>query len=542
MLSLVVLLLALLSTTGRSYLSDCINIITSQLSQPLNVTPGKNSNYKNENNKLGHSGFSQFTLKHIYHHNTGENHRIHRRLDITKDLIIQNELYKQTFKSEFLSPEMKMESPWLAKYTLSLNSNFPIRRMRERHPDFVESYLQYIHKDVVNAEKVHLDWVEENELVPNVTDKESVVNLALMASDAYVEVPGTGDWTDVAEPWKNRSGFGWMSDGIRGHVFSNTDNSIVVIALKGTSAAFVSRLDTDGKVISEESIEDDFKIQGGADTVANDKINDNLLFSCCCARVSYLWTTVCDCYKSSYTCDQKCLEKELLREDRYYQAVLDLYRNVTSQYSQATVWVTGHSLGGSLASLLGRTYGLPAVTFQAPGELMATKRLHLPMPPGLPGNLEHIWHFGNTGDPIFMGVCNGASSTCSLGGYAMESMCHSGKTCVYDTVTDLGWSVSIYNHRIHTVIDNIILHYNETAKCTLPSPCQDCFNWRYVVDDKNDKYKPPLRTATWDDDDDDDWGDYRTETSSSTSSTPSKPQKCKRYSWLGKCIEWEDGL
>lgn len=65
-----------------------------------------------------------------------------------------------------------------------------------------------------------------------------------------------------------------------------------------------------------------------------------------------MWTTVCDCYEKTYTCNQDCLEKELRKEDKYYQAVLELYRNVTDIYPPelTDIWVTGHSLGGALAS------------------------------------------------------------------------------------------------------------------------------------------------------------------------------------------------
>lgn len=71
--------------------------------------------------------------------------------------------------------------------------------------------------------------------------------------------------------------FGWLEDGIRGHIYTNEDNSTIVVSIKGTSAAVV----------------------GGGDgkTGLNDKTNDNLLFSCCCARVSWAWTTVCDCFE-----------------------------------------------------------------------------------------------------------------------------------------------------------------------------------------------------------------------------------------------------
>jgi len=58
----------------------------------------------------------------------------------------------------------------------------------------------------------------------------------------------------------------------------------------------------------------------------------------------------------------------------------NLYNNITFMFPDANIWIIGHSLGGSLASLLGITFGLPVVTFEPPGERMAAKRLHLPTP------------------------------------------------------------------------------------------------------------------------------------------------------------------
>ena len=46
----------------------------------------------------------------------------------------------------------------------------------------------------------------------------------------------------------------------------------------------------------------------------------------------------------------------------------------------ANIWLTGHSLGGALAALLGSTFGYPAVAFESPGEKLAAHRLHLPQP------------------------------------------------------------------------------------------------------------------------------------------------------------------
>lgn len=63
-------------------------------------------------------------------------------------------------------------------------------------------------------------------------------------------------------------------------------------------------------------------------------------------------------------------------------------------YPDANIWVIGHSLGGSLASLVGLTFGAPVVAFEAPAEMMAARRLHLPSPP----STQHITHVFNTAD------------------------------------------------------------------------------------------------------------------------------------------------
>ena len=58
----------------------------------------------------------------------------------------------------------------------------------------------------------------------------------------------------------------------------------------------------------------------------------------------------------------------------------NLYNNLTYLYPNSNIWVTGHSLGGALASLLSVTFGAPAVGIESPGEKLASSRLHLPSP------------------------------------------------------------------------------------------------------------------------------------------------------------------
>lgn len=71
---------------------------------------------------------------------------------------------------------------------------------------------------------------------------------------------------------------------------------------------------------------------------------DNLLFSCCCARVDFSWSTVCDCYAGGYKCEQTCLEKALVEESVYATVGTNLYNNVSYMYPNANIWLTGHSV------------------------------------------------------------------------------------------------------------------------------------------------------------------------------------------------------
>lgn len=224
----------------------------------------------------------------------------------------------------------------------------------------------------------------------------------------------------------------------------------------------------------------------GSDTTTNDKENDNLFFSCCCGQGGqYLWRKVCACQTKTYTCNSTCVVSALRAKNRYYYASIDLYQNVTALYPTADIWLAGHSLGGALSSLLGLTYGLPVLTFEAPGEALAATRLGLPAPPGIDGQpgqrraMTGGFHFGHTADPLYMGTCNSASSFCTIAGYAMETVCHSGYECIYDTVTDFGWRVGIGTHRILEVIKSVLEKYDEPAKCQPNVDCVDCYNWKY---------------------------------------------------------------
>ncbi|PAV23393.1 alpha beta-hydrolase [Pyrrhoderma noxium] len=324
------------------------------------------------------------------------------------------------------------------------------------------------------AENARLDgvtdadlWVQSHTSAPDVEDRGTLLNLAKMTNNAYYERKDKY-WYALGQQWGNDSyPFGWEpdSDGLRGYIFVSEDNSTVVLSIKGTSAGWA--------------------VGGGGPTVKKDKLNDNLMFSCCCARVGPTWSTVCDCYSGGYKCDQSCLQNALTGESLFYSVAINLYRNVTYLYPEANIWITGHSLGGSLASLIGATFGPPVVAFEAPGEKVAAARLHLPSPP----STHHITHVYHTADPIPMGVCTGMTSLCSVGGYALETKCHLGQTILYDTVSKFNWAVDLRTHSIIKVIEYVLANDweppsegkagRQVPEITHEDDCVDCYNWEF---------------------------------------------------------------
>ncbi|GAA5976175.1 hypothetical protein JCM10908_005407 [Rhodotorula pacifica] len=294
-----------------------------------------------------------------------------------------------------------------------------------------------------------LEWDDIEIDAPDVTSVETLAAFGKMTSNAY-SLPEEGSWYDVGGGWNVTDSFGWQEDGLRGHVFADEKNETVVIAIKGTSALVVG---------------------GGGRTGHNDKVNDNLFFSCCCARVDWSWWPVCGCYDGPYQCRQTCVEEAVIEKSAYYPVATDLYNNVSAIYPHAQIWLAGHSLGGALAAMLSRTYGVPSISFEAPGDLLPARRLHLPLPPPRAGNdsalltsdkqrsldeelTTHVFH---NADPIPMGVCSTSSiSMCGIAGFALESKCHTGKKIVYDTVGKLGWSVDVRTHSIRVIVDNLL--------------------------------------------------------------------------------------
>ncbi|KAK5001133.1 putative lipase atg15 [Elasticomyces elasticus] len=358
-----------------------------------------------------------------------------------------------------------------------------IQRLLDRRRENIDLILEAGRLQGQAVELPPSAWTVDDILGPNITDKDTVLSFARMAANAYILEPNTGDWEDIVGGFNYTEDFGWESDGLRGHIFADTKNQTVVIGLKGTcECTFILDHTWLGRANAVQAP----AVFDGSETTARDKENDNLFFSCCCGQGGRaLWRQVCDCQTSTFTCNSTCLVKALKKKNHYYYAAQDLYHNVTERYPKADIWMAGHSLGGSVSALLGLTYGLPVVTFEAVPDALPAARLGLPTPPGYhigahqTRSMTGAYHFGHTADPIFMGICNGVGSVCTLAGYAMESQCHSGQACIYDTVADFGWRVGAGTHRIGPVIKDVIEKYDKVATCKPDVECVDCYNWKF---------------------------------------------------------------
>jgi lipase ATG15 len=179
-------------------------------------------------------------------------------------------------------------------------------------------------------------------------------------------------------------------------------------------------------------------------------------------------------------CCKSCFEKSLKYKLNYFvigkQILHDVNRLI--DFNNSKVILTGHSLGGALATMLGLVFDKTAVSFESPGERNYMEKAGISYKKSAEQN---IFHIGHNADIIFTGKCNGRLSWCRTGGYFINTKCHLGKVCEYDTINKLGMSESIFTHKIQFVIDSVITQWNDTIpSCKQSHDCQDCAKWTYL--------------------------------------------------------------
>jgi lipase ATG15 len=283
---------------------------------------------------------------------------------------------------------------------------------------------------------------KNNKYVPDLTDKTNILNMAYMSLNAYYD-QNHEDWVPIDGYYNNLS-YGWDSDGIQGHLFVSTDDKIIIMTFKGTSIT--------------------------GETAESDKYMDNVMFSCCCAKVNQRWDSVCDCYNlENRSCSNNCLKYHVNNtEISYLNDAIIIYEYVKSIYSDYDIWTSGHSLGGATSSLLAVKYDLFSMTFGSPGDIMYGSRLDI-----INQTKDYnIYHYASESDPIFNGNCNGRTSGCNVIGYALETKCHTGFVCVYPSDS----FETVIEHQIEHIIDDHI-KIQDPPECVKQLNCQECTNW-----------------------------------------------------------------
>lgn len=407
-----------------------------------------------------------------------------------------------------------------AKFRVSLKHVFHHETAKEGKESFgmanfpVDRAL-IVPDSVMDVGSVLQQTLQRDILLPDPWDLETVTSLAKMSFNAYLDIINNKtDWLPVGG-FDPKISYGFGSDGMRGYIYSSDDDALVIISIKGTSASAFG--------------------VGGDDASKRDKLEDNLLFSCCCAAVDRTWRPVCPCCPESNVCNSTCLEEALAMPDSYFNIAMKIRESIEVMYPNADIWFTGHSLGGAVAALAAYASNMPAVAFEAPGdkryahvrkleEIRKSRRKgHSSVtmfqqyiektpaaqweiyPNPTPSSTSHvvqntqspmfyneddsdsfilpIWHFGISTDPIFTGQCNGVYSSCYIGGYAMETRCHLGNICLLDIPIEdpSEGKTDIRHHRMSYVLEKLEKSIRYLPFCFQEDPmCQDCAGWTYI--------------------------------------------------------------
>ena len=234
------------------------------------------------------------------------------------------------------------------------------------------------------------------------------------------------------------------------------------------------------------------------DAVRSDQHIDNLLFSCCCGRgTKKSIKGICDCYAGGKRCQKECLNNQVKERAWHYYDAIKVFQKVKSIFKNSQIWVTGHSLGGALASLIAiQNQGVPCVSFSAPGENLAASRLGVTnlyktesvlqsygvfLEGGNESTLHPpVYNIALNSDPIANHRTTNPNSFPVLFGYNIETKCRVGIDCVID---DTYYS-PILAHRISNV-ERTLQEFSaneEKARfiCRKESNCKDCFDWSFV--------------------------------------------------------------
>jgi len=297
---------------------------------------------------------------------------------------------------------------------------------------------------------------------------ENILDLANMSHNAYFK-PQDYNWLNTSLP--EIQDLSINNDSLKVYLFRHPTTKTNVISIKGTSLYWNNHIN-----YTHDTCDLDPTIYSS--TYYNDKVNDNLYFSCCYYKQSNLFETCTSCKQEQdnyHDCCTECYNNSTHLELNYLNIGSTIVENLKSQidFDNEEIIFTGHSLGATVASLLAIKYNKVGVGFQSPGDKHYANMINMDY------QNKHIYHFGHNADPIFMGDCG---STCNMMGYHIYTRCHIGYTCTFNAKEKLNIGESLWTHRINYVINNIISNWkNDIPQCIKLDDCNDCENWKYTL-------------------------------------------------------------
>lgn len=172
-------------------------------------------------------------------------------------------------------------------------------------------------------------------------------------------------------------------------------------------------------------------------------------------------TAVDDFYidKILFNCKKNINKKKILELINEIETIIDFFKKY---YKNKPIILTGHSLGGAIASIVGAKNNLYTISFSAPGEKKIFKEMQFPLMD------RKVYHIGLCNDSIYKGKCTN-HSTCNLFNYKIHTKCHLGKEFCVATPGPIG----ILFHTCF-ILEKMLRYGNELHNITNENCKEEC--------------------------------------------------------------------